>query len=83
MQVVMEYVLLFAIGSVCGCVLVYFLKYKEIKRFELSEKEKQEQIDLLQEERTKLSVEIAKFSEQQKAWATYNISCSVMEPASR
>ncbi|MEJ2648928.1 MAG: DNA recombination protein RmuC [Sedimentisphaerales bacterium] len=64
----MEYVLLFAIGSVCGCVLVYFLKYKEIKRFELSEKEKQEQIDLLQEERTKLSVEIAKFSEQQKAW---------------
>ena len=64
----MEYVLFFAIGSICGCVLVYFLKYREIKRFELSEKQKQEQIDLLQEERTKLSVEIAKFSEQQKVY---------------
>jgi DNA recombination protein RmuC len=64
----MEYVLFFAIGSICGCALVYFLKNREIKRFELSEKQKQEQISLLQEERTKLSVEIAKFSEQQKAW---------------
>jgi len=64
----MEYVIFFAIGSICGSVLVYLLKHREIKRFELSEKLKQEQIETLQEERTKLSIEIAKFSEQQKAW---------------
>lgn len=64
----MEYVLIFAIGAVCGSVLVYLLKHREIKRFELSEKQNKEQIETLQEECKKLSIEIAKFSEQQRAW---------------
>jgi len=64
----MEYALFFAIGTICGCVLVYFLKHREIKRFELSVKQKEAQISQLQEECTRLTVDIAKFSEQQKAW---------------
>ncbi|MBN1974739.1 MAG: DNA recombination protein RmuC [Sedimentisphaerales bacterium] len=64
----MEYALFFVIGTICGCVLVYLLKHRETQRFEVSVKQKEEQITQLQDERTKLTADIAKFNEQQKAW---------------
>ena len=64
----MEYVIFFAIGSICGCVLVYFLKHREVKRFEADVLQKNEQITQLRDDCTKLTVEIAKFNEQQNAW---------------
>jgi DNA recombination protein RmuC len=64
----MEYVIFFAIGSICGCVLVYFLKYREVKRFEADVRQKDGQITQLRDDCTRLTVEIAKFNEQQNAW---------------
>lgn len=64
----MEYVIFFAIGAICGCVLVYFLKHREVKRLETDVLQKDEQIAQLRNDSTKLTVDIAKLNEQQNAW---------------
>jgi len=63
---IMEYALTFAIGMICGCVLVFFLKHKETKRHDSAITQKEGQISQLQEECTKLTVDVATLSEQQK-----------------
>ncbi|MCH7556498.1 MAG: DNA recombination protein RmuC [Planctomycetes bacterium] len=62
----MEYALTFAIGLICGCVLVFFLKHKETKQHDSAIMQKEGQISQLQEECTKLTVDLATLSEQQK-----------------
>jgi DNA recombination protein RmuC len=63
---IMEFVLAFAVGLICGGALVFFLRQRETKRLELSVHEKDEQISQLREECTKLTVELARLNEQQK-----------------
>jgi len=62
----MELVLASAIGLICGCGLVFLLRQREIRRLESATRQKDEQISQLQEERTKLTVDLAKLGEQQK-----------------
>ena len=62
----MEYALTFVIGVICGCILVFFLKHKETKRYDSAITQKEGQISQLQEECTKLTVDLARFNEQQK-----------------
>ena len=62
----MEFVLSFAAGLICGGIVIFLLRHREIKRLESSVREKGEQISRLQAESTKLTVEIARLNEQQK-----------------
>ena len=62
----MEFVLSFAVGLICGGIVIFLLRHREIKRLESSMREKDEQISQLQAECTKLTVEIARLNEQQK-----------------
>ena len=62
----MEFVLAFAVGLIFGGILVFLLKHREIKQLESSVQEKDGQISQLQAECTKLTVEAARLSEQQK-----------------
>ncbi|MHC4118772.1 MAG: DNA recombination protein RmuC [Planctomycetota bacterium] len=62
----MEFVLAFAVGLICGCVLVFLLRQREIRRLETVARQKDEQISQLQEQCTKLTVDIARLGEQQK-----------------
>ena len=62
----MEFVLAFAIGLICGCSLVFFLRQREIRRLESATRQKDEQISQLREECTKLTVDLARLGEQQK-----------------
>jgi len=62
----MEFVLAFVIGMICGCVLVFFLRQREIRRLESATRQKDEQISQLREECTKLTVDFARLGEQQK-----------------
>ncbi len=62
----MEFVLAFAAGLIGGGVVVFLLRHREIKRLDESLRQKDEQISQLQSESTKLTVEIARLSEQQK-----------------
>ncbi len=62
----MEYALTFAIGVICGCVLVFFFKHKETKQHDSTITQKEGQISQLQEECTKLTVDLARLNEQQK-----------------
>jgi len=63
---IMEYALTFAIGVICGCVLVFFFKHKETKQHDSTITQKEGQISQLQEECTKLAVDLATLNEQQK-----------------
>jgi DNA recombination protein RmuC len=63
---IMEFVLAFVVGLICGGALVFFLRQSESKRLELSLRQKDEQISQLREECTKLTVELARLNEQQK-----------------
>jgi len=62
----MEFVLSFAVGLICGGIVIFLLRHREIKRLESSMREKDEQISQLQAECTKMTVEIARLNEQQK-----------------
>jgi DNA recombination protein RmuC len=62
----MEFVLAFAVGLICGGALVFLLRHREMKRLESGMRQKEEQISQLQEEGTKLTVELARLNEQQK-----------------
>ena len=62
----MELVLAFAIGLICGCGLVFFLRQREVRRFESTTRQKDEQISQLQAECTRLTVDLARLGEQQK-----------------
>jgi len=62
----MEFVLAFAVGLICGGVLVFLLRHRETVRLESSARQKDEQISQLQAESTELTVEIARLKEQQK-----------------
>jgi len=63
----MELVLAFGAGLIFGGAIVFFLRHRETKRLESATREKDEQICQLQAECTKLTVELARLNEQQKA----------------
>ena len=62
----MEYALTFAIGVICGCILVFVLRQRETKQLKLAVKQKEEQVSQLQKECTNLTVDLAKLNEQKK-----------------
>ena len=62
----MEYALTFAIGLICGCILVFVLRQRETKQLKSVVEQKEEQISQLQEQCTKLTVDLARLGEQQK-----------------
>ncbi|MHC4426655.1 MAG: DNA recombination protein RmuC [Planctomycetota bacterium] len=62
----MEYALTFAIGLICGCILVFVLRQRETKQLKSVVEQKEEQISQLQKECTNLTVDLTKLNEQQK-----------------
>jgi len=62
----MEYALTLIIGALCAGIFVFLLRQREIRRLESATRQKEEQISQLQEERTKLTVDLARLGEQQK-----------------
>ena len=64
----MEYALIFAIGLILGCIIILLLKHKEKRQLNSTIKQKEDLIIQLQEERTKLTVDLTKLNEQQKTW---------------
>jgi DNA recombination protein RmuC len=62
----MEFVLAFAVGLICGGVIVFILMQRETKRLESATRQKDEEISQLQAECTKLTVDLARLNEQQK-----------------
>ncbi len=64
----MEYALTFAMGVILGCIIILLLKHKETKQYGSVVKQKEDQISKLQEECTKLTVDLTRLNEQQKTW---------------